>query len=91
MARLIDVDKFIKEVSRDRAYECYTHCWSADDVLERLDSSYVEPVDVITMEQMNKYVNEINQILEEEKDDIIWCAGLRYSKRVLEKYIKEKT
>ena len=36
-------------------------------------------VDAITMEQINKYVIEINKILEEEKDDARWCAGLRYS------------
>ena len=47
MGRLIDADKFIKKVNRHREHECYMHSWTADDVLERLNSWYAPTVEAI--------------------------------------------
>ena len=41
---LKDVDKFIKSVEKDRIHECYLHDWTADDVLQRLDSWYAPTI-----------------------------------------------
>ena len=47
MGRLIDVDKFLKKVKKDREHEIYLHSWTADMVLERLNSWYAPPVEAI--------------------------------------------
>jgi len=41
---LKDVDKFLKSVEKDRIHECYLHDWTADDVLQRLDSWYAPTI-----------------------------------------------
>lgn len=38
--RLKDVDGFLEKVKKDREHEIYLHSWTADMVLERLDSWY---------------------------------------------------
>ena len=38
--KLKDVDKFLEKVKKDREHEIYLHSWTADMVLERLDSWY---------------------------------------------------
>ena len=45
--RLIDADRFIEKVNKDRQHECYLHCWTADDVLKRLDSYYAPTIEAI--------------------------------------------
>ncbi len=45
--RLIDVDKFLEKVKKDREHEIYLHSWTADMVLERLDSWYAPTVEAI--------------------------------------------
>ena len=82
MGRLIDADKFEAFVIRTNGDEEFVN--GVQYVLEKIDNA--PTVDAITMEQISKYVIEINKILEEEKDDTRWCAGLRYSLRVLDKY-----
>ena len=47
MGRLIDVDEFLERVKKDREHEIYLHSWTADDVLERLDSWYAPTVEAI--------------------------------------------
>ena len=47
--RLIDANKFIEKVNRDRKHECYIHCWTADDVLKRLDSWYAPTINAIVI------------------------------------------
>ena len=47
MGRLIDADRFIEKVNKDREHECYLHNWTADDVLRRLDSWYAPTVEAI--------------------------------------------
>jgi len=42
--KLKDTDKFIKRVEEDRTHECYLHSWTADDVLQRLDSWYAPTI-----------------------------------------------
>lgn len=49
--RLIDADRFIEKVNKDRQHECYLHCWTADDVLKRLDSYYAPTVEAISKDQ----------------------------------------
>ena len=44
MQRLIDADRFIEKVNKDRQHECYMHSWTANDVLKRLDSYYAPTV-----------------------------------------------
>jgi len=45
--RLIDADKFLEKVKKDRRHEIYLHSWTADMVLERLDSWYAPTVQAI--------------------------------------------
>ena len=47
MGRLVDADKFLEKVKKDREHEIYLHSWTADMVLERLDSWYAPTVDAI--------------------------------------------
>ena len=86
MSTLIDLDELLSHITHVK--DADTGKIVAPFVLkinvDELES--IPTVDAITMEQINKYVIEINQILEEEKDDARWCAGLRYSLRVLDKY-----
>ncbi len=42
--RLKDVDKFLEKVKKDREHEIYMHSWTADMVLERLDSWYAPTI-----------------------------------------------
>ena len=42
--RLIDADRFLKRVKKDREHEAYMHSWTADNVLERLDSWYAPTI-----------------------------------------------
>lgn len=42
--KLKDIDKFLKRVEEDRAHECYLHSWTADMVLERLNSWYAPTI-----------------------------------------------
>ena len=51
MGRLIDVDKFLENVKKDREHEIYLHSWTADMVLERLDSWYAPTVEAIPKDQ----------------------------------------
>ena len=48
MGRLIDVDKFLERVKKDREHEIYLHSWTADMVLKRLDSWYAPTVEAIS-------------------------------------------
>ena len=41
---LIDRDKFLERVEKDREHEIYMHSWEADDVLQRLDSWYAPTI-----------------------------------------------
>lgn len=47
MGKLIDADKFLERVKKDREHEIYLHSWTADMVLERLDSWYAPTVEAI--------------------------------------------
>lgn len=47
MGRLIDADKFLEKVKKDREHEIYLHSWTADMVLKRLDSWYAPTVEAI--------------------------------------------
>ena len=51
MGRLIDVDKFLERVKKDRKHEIYLHSWTADMVLKRLDSWYAPTVEAIPKDQ----------------------------------------
>ena len=51
MGKLIDVDKFLERVKKDREHEIYLHSWTADMVLERLDSWYAPTVEAIPKDQ----------------------------------------
>ena len=42
--KLKDVDKFLERVKKDREHEIYLHSWTADMVLERLDSWYAPTI-----------------------------------------------
>jgi len=42
--RLIDADRFLKKVEKDREHEIYMHSWTADMVLKRLDSWYAPTI-----------------------------------------------
>ena len=42
--RLIDADKFLERVKKSREHEAYMHSWTADNVLERLDSWYAPTI-----------------------------------------------
>lgn len=42
--RLIDADKFLKMVKKDRDHEIHLHSWTADMVLKRLDSWYAPTI-----------------------------------------------
>lgn len=42
--RLKDMDKFLEKVKKDREHEIYLHSWTADMVLERLDSWYAPTI-----------------------------------------------
>ena len=42
--RLIDADKFLEKVKKDREHEAYLHSWTVDNVLERLDSWYAPTI-----------------------------------------------
>ena len=61
MARLIDADKFIEKVKKDREHECYLHSWTADDVLKRLDSWYAPTVDAIPISVLEDIKAEIKE------------------------------
>lgn len=81
MGRLIDSDEFLKRVKKDREHEIYLHCWTADDVLERLDSYYAPTIEVISKDQyenrlkadMVAMLTEIQLEIEELKDDPTFC------------------
>ena len=47
MGKLIDVDKFLERVKKDREHEIYLHSWTADMVLKRLDSWYAPTVEAV--------------------------------------------
>lgn len=51
MGRLIDADKFLERVKKDREHEIYLHSWTADMVLKRLDSWYAPTVEAIPKDQ----------------------------------------
>jgi hypothetical protein len=51
MGRLIDADKFLERVKKDREHESYLHSWTADMVLERLDNWYAPTVEAIPKDQ----------------------------------------
>ena len=64
--RFIDAEKFIEKVNKDREHECYLHSWTADDVLERLDSWYAPTVDAITkVDYESRLKADLVAILEE--------------------------
>lgn len=42
--RLKDVDVFISKVKADREHSAYLRSWTADDVLNALDNSYVSTI-----------------------------------------------
>ena len=42
--RLKDVDAFISKVKADREHSAYLRSWTADDVLNALDNSYVPTI-----------------------------------------------
>ena len=42
--RLKDVDAFISKVKVDRKHSVYLRSWTADDVLNALDNSYVSTI-----------------------------------------------
>ena len=48
MGKLVDVDKFLKKVKKDREHEIYLHSWTADMVLERLNSWYAPSAEAIS-------------------------------------------
>ena len=87
--RLIDADRFIEKVNKDREHECYLHSWTADDVLQRLDSYYAPTVDAIPRERIEQMVAEI----EHEKSRLYSIAGNQVCSRILDvihKYTKEQ-
>ena len=45
--RLVDADKFLERVKKDREHEIYLHSWTADMVLKRLDSWYAPTIEAI--------------------------------------------
>ena len=45
--KLIDIDRFIEKVKKDREHEIYLHSWTADDVLDKLDSWYAPTINAI--------------------------------------------
>ena len=79
--RLIDVDKFLKMVKKDREHEIYLHSWTADMVLERLDSWYAPTVEAIPKvdyenrlkADMVAMLTEI--LLEAEENTVRWYVG----------------
>lgn len=59
MGRLIDVDKFLEKVKKDREHEIYLHSWTADMILERLDSWYAPTVETIPKDNVYKAIQEM--------------------------------
>ena len=71
MGRLIDADKFLEKVKKDREHECYLHSWTADMVLKRLDSWYAPTVEAIPKEQYEKRLKaDLEAMLTEVKNSI---------------------
>ena len=81
MGRLIDVDKFLERVKKDREHECYLHSWTADDVLERLNSWYAPPVEAIPKDEYEARLKaDLEAILVElqvefEENTVRWYVG----------------
>lgn len=79
MGRLVDVDKFLERVKKDREHEIYMHSWTADMVLERLDSWYAPTVEAIPKDQyetrlkadLEAILKEISITIEEEREDCL--------------------
>jgi hypothetical protein len=42
--RLKDIDAFITKVKSDREHSAYTRSWTADDVLDALNNSYIPTI-----------------------------------------------
>lgn len=66
MGRLVDADKFLERVKKDREHEIYLHSWTADMVLERLDSWYAPTVEAVPKDQYeNRLKADLKAILVE--------------------------
>ena len=71
MGRLIDADEFLKRVKKDREHEIYLHSWTADMVLERLDSWYAPTVEAIPKaDYENRLKADLVAMLEELKEQL---------------------
>jgi hypothetical protein len=76
MGKLIDVDKFLEKVKKDREHEIYLHSWTADMVLKRLDSWYAPAVEAIPKDQINKAIEKIEQYICDVETDTVKAQGM---------------
>ena len=73
--RLIDADKFLEKVKKDREHEIYLHSWTADMVLKRLDSWYAPTVEAIPKaDYENRLKADMVAILTEIQLEIEECV-----------------
>jgi len=73
--RLVDVDKFLERVKKDREHEVYLHSWTADMVLKRLDSWYAPTVEAIPKDQYEARLKaDLEAILVELQLEIEECV-----------------
>ena len=96
MGRLIDADKFLKKVKKDREHEIYLHSWTADMVLERLDSWYAPTVEAIPKaDYENRLRSDMVAMLTEIQLEIEECEdcgrafhlGLQMASKTIQKKI----
>ncbi|MBO7450418.1 MAG: hypothetical protein J6U54_08610 [Clostridiales bacterium] len=79
MGRLIDADRFIEKVNKDRKHECYLHSWTADDVLEKLNSWYAPTVEAIPKADYEARLKaDMVAILEELTKEMILIKECEY-------------
>lgn len=98
--RLIDADKFLERVKKDREHEIYLHSWTADMVLKRLDSWYAPTVEAIPKaDYENRLKADLKAILvelqlkieESENCGKAFHLGLQMAGNIIQQKINELT
>ena len=91
MGRLIDADKFLERVKKDREHEIYLHSWTADMVLKRLDSWYAPTVEAIPKaEYENRLKADMVAILEDLDLQIDESASYNLEVAKVQRLIRDK-
>ena len=83
MGRLIDADEFTERVKKAREHEIYLRSWTADMVLDRLNSWYAPTVKAVSISVLEQIKAEVLDYVEDLDIANEICE-------VFDKHIKER-